>query len=372
MPYQICTRCIMDTSDPDIQFDRDGHCNHCSTALQRMATEYRPNAEGQRHIDAMVERIRHDGKDGKYDCILGLSGGVDSSYLAWKSREWGLRILLFHVDGGWNTKESTHNVQALAQKLGYDLHIHTIDWEEMRDLQIAYFKSGLANLDVPQDHAFFAVLFKKCEEYGIHHWLSGMNLVSECILPISWEHPALDGKQLRAVHRLFGHTPLRTFPVISFWDCAKFYGNIPFFSTIHVHTPLNNLPYDVFAARKTLAEEVGWHNYGRKHEESRFTKLFQSYILPHRFGYDKRRPHYSSLIVSGLMTRDAAMAAISEPAYSSPEELEADIAYMCKRLNLSRDAWDALIATPKKYWQDYPNWGFYINLARKIKHMFRH
>ena len=370
MPYQICTRCIMDTSDPDIRFDRNGYCNHCSTALQRMAAEYRPNAEGQRHIDAMIERIHHDGKNGKYDCILGLSGGVDSSYLAWKSREWGLRILLFHVDGGWNTKESTHNVQALAQKLGYDLHIHTIDWEEMRDLQVAYFKSGLANLDVPQDHAFFAVLFKKCEEYGIHHWLSGMNLVSECILPISWEHPALDGKQLRAVHRLFGHTPLKTFPVISFWDCAKFYGNIPYFSTIHVHTPLNNLPYDVFAARKTLAEEVGWHNYGRKHEESRFTKLFQNYILPHRFGYDKRRPHYSSLIVSGLMTRDAAMAAISEPAYS-PEELEADIAYMCNRLALSRDAWDTLMAMPKKYWQDYPNWGFYINLARKVKHMFR-
>ncbi|MBO4301338.1 MAG: N-acetyl sugar amidotransferase [Desulfovibrio sp.] len=370
MPYQICTRCIMDTSDPAISFDTKGYCNHCTTALRRMADEYLPNAKGQNNISNMVARLRQDGQGGKYDCILGLSGGVDSSYLAWKSREWGLRILLFHVDGGWNTEESTHNVQTLAERLGYDLHIHTIDWEEMRDVQVAYLKSGLSNLDVPQDHAFFAVLFKKCEEYGIRHWLSGMNLVSESILPASWGHPGLDGRQLVAVHDKFGKHPLRTFPVISFWDCARFYGKIPFFSRIHVHTPLNNMPYDVFTARKTLENECGWKDYGQKHEESRFTKLFQNHILPQRFGYDKKRAHYSSLIVAGIMTRDEAMEAMQHSAYT-PETLENDISYVCELLGLTHAEWDSLMRAPKRYWQDYPSWGFYINLARKIKQLLR-
>lgn len=368
MSLRICTRCIMDTTDPQITFDANGWCNHCTTAIRRLATEYFPNAEGQRRLDAILDRVRADGKGKKYDCIMGLSGGVDSSFLAWESRKWGLRVLLFHVDGGWNTEASTHNVRALADKLGYDLYVHAIDWEEMRDLQVAYLKSGLANLDVPQDHAFFAVLFKKCEEFGIRHWLAGMNLVSESILPEAWGYTALDGRQVLDVHRRYGKRPLRSYPIISFWDYCKFYGNIPLISSIQVHTPLNLMPYDVFAARRTLIDEVGWQDYGRKHEESLFTKLFQNYILPHKFGYDKRKAHYSSLIASGVMTRDEALEAMKKPTYTEAELAE-DIRKVCAKLELDQAEWNAIMNTPNTTWQDYANYESAKAIARKIKRL---
>ncbi len=370
MDFQICTRCIMDTTDPEIVFDVNGYCNHCTTAIQQLTKGYLPNTEGQRRLDVILQRIRKDGKGKKYDCIIGLSGGIDSSFLAWKTKNWGLRILLFHVDGGWNTEASRHNVHILAEKLGYDLHVYTIDWEEMRDLQVAYMKSGLANLDVPQDHAFFAVLFKKCDEFGIPHWIAGMNLVSESILPKAWGYTALDSHQILDVHKRYGKRPLRTYPIISLWDYCKFYGNIPFISSIQVHTPLNLMPYDVFAARETLVNEAGWQNYGRKHEESLFTKLFQNYILPHKFGYDKRKAHYSSLIVSGVMTRDQALEAMKEPTYTD-SELAEDIRKVRERLELSEREWETIMNVPCATWQDYANYESIKSFARKIKCLLR-
>lgn len=370
MEYKICTRCVMDTTDAEIQFDAQGRCNHCTTALQRLEKEYLPNEEGKRRLDALLAQIRHLGAGKPYDCIIGLSGGVDSSYLALKSKDWGLRPLIFHVDGGWNTKESAHNVQALADYLGYDLHSFTVDWEEMRDLQVAYLKSGLANQDVPQDQAFFAVLFNQCEQFGIKYWLTGSNLVSESILPESWGYSAMDSRQIKDVHRRFGTVPLKTFPMISFWEYCKYYGGFSFMKTVEAKAPLNWIPYNVYKARQILAETVGWRDYGKKHDESVFTKVFQNYILPTRFGYEKRKAHYSSLVVSGIMTREEAVAKLNEPLYD-PQELQNDIAYVREKLRLSPAEWDAVMYAPKTTYTDYASNEFLLKMGRKVKRFLR-
>lgn len=359
----------MDTSDPDIVFDDNGYCNHCIAAIKRINKFYLPGEEGKSKLDALLFDIKEAGKDKPYDCIIGLSGGVDSSYLAYKSKDWGLRPLIFHVDGGWDTPESQANVESLAAYLGYGLQVYTVDWEEMQDLQVAYLKSAVANQDVPQDHLFFAVLFKKAEQLGIKYWLSGSNLVSESILPLSWGYTALDSRQIKAIHKQFGVVPLRTFWTLSFFEFCKFYGNLPFFSSVQTVKPLNLLPYDIFAAKKEMQEAFGWKEYGKKHDESRFTKLFQNYYLPIKFGYEKRRAHLASLIVSNLMTREQALQEMEKPLYDS-DELKKDIEFVCQKLNLLETDWNEIMALPNKHYTDYPNFDGMIRAGRRVKKIF--
>lgn len=368
--YRICTRCVMDTSDPEITFDAQGHCNHCSEALHKLEQSYMPDARGQEKLEKLIDEMRRAGKGKEYDCLIGLSGGVDSSWLTYKSKEWGLRPLVFHVDAGWDSPIAAQNVQRLVQHLGYELHTFTVDWEEMRDLQRAYLHSGLANQDVPQDHVFFAVLFHTAARMGLRYWLSGFNLVTESILPRAWGYMAMDSRQLKAIHKQFGQRPLRHFPTLSFWDCCKFYNDIPFFPTVKAVTPLNWMPYSADEARSVLQREAGWENYGRKHSESLFTKLFQNYYQPAKFGFDKRRAHLSSLIVSGLMTRDEALAKLEEPLYD-PEEFRADKALVLDRLGLTEAEWDRLFALPNRSFRDYPNWSGMLNAARSFKSVLR-
>ncbi|WP_300718133.1 N-acetyl sugar amidotransferase [uncultured Desulfovibrio sp.] len=368
--YRICTRCVMDTSDPEITFDAQGHCNHCTEAIRRLEQSYMPDARGQEKLEKLIEEMRRAGKGKEYDCLIGLSGGVDSSWLTYKSREWGLRPLVFHVDAGWDSPIAAQNVQRLVRHLGYELHTFTVDWEEMRDLQRAYLQSGLSNQDVPQDHAFFAVLFHTAARMGLRYWLSGFNLVTESILPRAWEYMAMDSRQLKAIHGQFGQRPLRNFPTLSFWDCCKFYNDIPFFPTVKAVTPLHWMPYSADEARSVLHREVGWENYGRKHSESIFTKFFQNYYQPTKFGFDKRRAHLSSLIASGQMTRAEALAQLEEPLYD-PEEFRADKALVLDRLGLTEAEWDRLLALPNHSFRDYPNWSGMLNAARNLKIFLR-
>ena len=356
----------MDTSDPEIRFDAAGYCSHCVDALSRLEKFYLPDTRGEQRLAALIAEMKTAGKGKPYDCIIGLSGGTDSSYLAYKSREWGLRPLIFHVDGGWNSEQAQKNVEKLAAWLRYDLHVHTVDWEEMKDLQVAYLRSALANQDVPQDHLFFAVLFREAEKAGIRYWLSGSNLVSESILPVSWGYTALDSRQIRAVHKAFGSRPLRTFPLLSFFEYCKFYGDLPLFQTVRAIKPLNLMSYDVFKARKEMSEAFGWQDYGKKHDESRFTRLFQNHYLPKKFGYEKRRAHFASLIVSGVMTRKQALAEMGKPL-CDPMELEADIAYVCERLEISRADWEGFMALPNRHFTDYPNYESLIRFGRRVK-----
>lgn len=363
MNYQCCTRCVMDTTDRQITFDEQGICNHCHQFDRRAGGEWFPNAEGRNRWAALVEQIKASGKGQEYDCILGLSGGVDSSYLAIKVHEWGLRPLVMHVDAGWNSELAVANIEAIVKYCGYDLHTHVVDWEDMRDLHLAYLRAAVANQDVPQDHIFFSSLYHFATSNGVRYILSGGNLATEGIFPGSWHGSAMDAINLRAIHKQYGERQLRSYKTISFFDC---YIKYPFFKKMRTLRPLNYMPYDKASALKELEQAVGYKPYPRKHGESLFTKLFQNYYLPEKFGMDKRRPHLSSLIVSGQISREQALAKLDEPLYDAAE-LEIDIAYFCKKLRITRQAFDELMKAPIHHYSDFPNWDGRYRLLKKIQ-----
>jgi N-acetyl sugar amidotransferase len=353
----------MDTSDPEIEFDADGVCNHCRNFEQVTGKYWFPNDSGARMWADIAQRIREEGKDRDYDSILGLSGGVDSSYLAVKVKEWGLRPLVVHVDAGWNSELAVANIEKIVTHCKYDLHTHVVDWEEMRDLQLAYLRAGVANQDVPQDHVFFASMYHFATRNGIRYILTGGNWATEGIFPSAWHGSAMDAINLKAIHRRYGERPLKTYNTISFLDYYMWY---PFIKKMRTVRPLNYMSYDKARAMAELERTIGWRAYGRKHGESLFTRLFQNHYLPTKFGYDKRRPHLSSLIVSGQMTRDEAMEKLAEPLYD-PQELEIDIAYFCKKLHISRQQFDALMTAPTHHYTDFPTWDGRYRLLKEAQ-----
>ncbi len=350
--YQICTRCVMDTSDPEIIFDAKGVCNHCREFDAVTRKNWYPNDEGRVRWAGIADQIKASGRGKEYDCILGLSGGVDSSYLAIKVKEWGLRPLVVHVDAGWNSELAVANIEKIVKHCNYDLHTHVVDWEEMRDLHLSYLRAGIANQDVPQDHIFFASLYHFATSNGIRYILSGGNLATEGIFPKAWHGSAMDAINLKAIHGKFGAHPLKSYKTISFFEYYIWY---PLVKKMRTVRPLNYMPYDKAEAVEELERTIGWRSYGRKHGESQFTKLFQNFYLPEKFGYDKRRPHLSSLIVSGQMSRAEAIAKLAEPLYD-PNELEIDIAYFCKKLRISRPEFDVLMKMPVHHHTDFPTW----------------
>jgi N-acetyl sugar amidotransferase len=350
--YQCCSRCVMDTTDPKIIFDAEGICNHCNQFAERAPREWFPNDEGKRRWSTLVDLMKKNGEGKEYDCILGLSGGVDSSYLALKIHESGLRPLVMHVDAGWNTEFAVANIEAVVKYCGFDLYTHVVDWEDMRDLQIAYLNAAVANQDVPQDHIFFSSLYHFATKNGIRYILSGGNLATEGIYPQTWEGSAMDAINLMAIHKQYGQRKLSHYKTISFFDCYVWY---PFFKKMRTLRPLNYMNYKKEEALKELKVKVGYKPYPRKHGESLFTKLFQNYYLPQKFGMDKRRPHFSSLIVSGQMTRTEALAKLDEPLYDL-DDLEIDITYFCKKLRISRPQFDDLMDAQIHHYSDFPNW----------------
>lgn len=364
MNYQCCSRCVMDTTDPEITFDAQGVCNHCHQFDARARKEWFPNAEGRNRWEALIEQIKAHGKGQEYDCIIGLSGGVDSSYLALKAHEWGLRPLVMHVDAGWNSELAVANIEAIVKHCGYDLHTHVVDWEDMRDLHLAYLRAAVANQDVPQDHIFFASLYHFATKNNIRYILSGGNLATEGIFPSAWHGSAMDAINLKAIHKKYGERRLVNYKTISFLDCYIWY---PFVKKMRTLRPLNYMPYEKNNALKELENTVGYKPYPRKHGESLFTKLFQNYYLPEKFCLDKRRPHFASLIVSGQMSRDEALIKLKEPIYD-PAELEIDINYFCKKLRISRQELNNLMEAPIHHYSDFPNWdGRYKKLKQVQK-----
>ena len=347
--YQICSRCIMDTTDPDITFDDYGECNHCRNFVENVRPNWFPNQEGDQKLKEIVAQIKRECANQEYDCIIGLSGGVDSSYLAYQTKKLGLRTLAVHVDGGWNSELAVKNIETMCNFLEIDLHTLVINWEEMKDLQVAFLRSGLANQDVPQDHAFFAGLYNYAVKNNIKYVLSGSNYATEGILPSSWGYSAMDLRQIKDVHRRFGKNELKTFPVVNFW---KYYIYYPYIRKMKVVKPLNFMPYDKDEAVKTLEKELGWRYYGAKHYESRFTKFFQAYYLPARFGYDKRRAHLSSIIVSGAMSREQALKEMEKELYPDAQ-LKEDSAFVMKKLGLSEEEFERILKMPLKSFRDY-------------------
>lgn len=358
-----CTRCVMDTSDPEIRFDARGVCNHCTEFDTETRRHWFPNAEGARRLAQTVEELRAEGKGRSYDCILGLSGGVDSSYLALKCHAWGLRPLVVHVDAGWNSELAVANIELILNHCGFDLHTHVVDWEEMRDLHRAYLRAGIANQDAPQDHIYFASLYHYATKHGIHTVLSGGNIATEGIAVKAWHGSAMDAINLKAIHQQHGERPLRQYRTVSFFQTYVWY---PFFKRMRTLRPLNFLPYDKAAAIAELEATMGWRAYGRKHGESLFTKLFQNHYLPVKFGYDKRRPHLSSLIVSGQMSRAQAIAELEQPLYD-PRELDIDLAYVCKKLRITTEQYRDFIEAPSRHHTDYPTWDGRYRLLKRAQ-----
>lgn len=350
--HRVCTRCVMDTTDPKISFDERGVCNHCRNFDEVQSANWFPGPEGQPRLEAMIREIKDAGKGKEYDCIIGLSGGVDSSYLALKIKEFNLRPLVVHVDAGWNTELAVRNIENIVKHCGYDLHTHVMNWEDMRDLQLAYLRAGVANQDVPQDHAFFASMYHFSVKNKIKYIISGGNLATESVFPKAWHHSAMDAINLKDIHRRFGTGRLKEYNTISFFQYYFFY---PFIYGMRAVQPLNYMSYDKKNALMELVDKVDYKPYQRKHGESVFTRFFQNYYLPQRFGYDKRKPHLASLVLSGQMTRDAALSALEEPLYDT-QELSADIQYFCKKLRIPREEFDALMRAPLRDATKFRNW----------------
>jgi N-acetyl sugar amidotransferase len=364
--YQICTRCIMDTSEPEIVFDDQGVCNHCMAALKRMQTQLLPASEREKALAALVELIRSEGKGKDYDCIIGVSGGVDSTMTAWKVQQIGLRPLAVHFDNGWNSELAVSNIKNTLDKLKIDLYTHVVDWEEFRDLQLCFLRASLANCEAPTDHGITALLFKMAAKERTRFILSGSNLVTEAIMPISWGHYNQDLRLMKALHRRFGSTRLRTMPTISlaqyfYYVFVKNIRQIPF---------LNYIDYDKNKAKGLLAGKLGWRDYGGKHYESVWTRFFQGYYLPVKFGFDKRVAHLSTMICSNQITRKDALAEMKKPTYDETL-LKQDMAFVIKKFGLTEGEFLSILQQPNKSATDYPSHHFLFHTLMKYKNIFR-
>jgi N-acetyl sugar amidotransferase len=360
-PYMICTSCIMDTSDSNISFDQHGRCDYCNNYYDNILPNWHPDERGEREIMEVAEQIKSDGKDRDHDCIIGVSGGVDSSYLVVLAKEkLGLRPLIFHVDAGWNSQQSVNNIEKLVDGLGLDLHTEVINWLEMKDLQLAFFKAQVPHLDTPQDHAFFAALYNFAAQNGVKYVLTGANYSTECVRePLEWHYHASDLLQLKDIHRQFGTRELKTFPLADIFTYKLYYR---FVKGIRVVKPLNNFPYLKEEAMQELADRFGWQKYAHKHYESRFTRFYEGYWLPKKFGFDKRRAHFSSLILTGQLSREEALRKIAQPAYDE-EMMAQDFEYIATKLDMTTAELQALLDGPNKSYHDYKNRMGMINLG---------
>lgn len=348
--YQICKRCVMDTTDKDIRFDAKGICNHCNRYDNILVHQWKK--DGFQEILNIAENIKMNQKNQKYDCIIGLSGGIDSSYLLYfATKKLNLRVLAVHIDAGWNSISAVNNIEKLVKKLNVDLHTIVIDWEEMKDLQLSFLKSGVANCDAPQDHAFFSALYQFSIKQKIKYVLTGSNIATESVLPFSWEHFAMDSIQLKDIHKKFGSKKLKTFPVTSFF---KYYFYYPYIKKQEIIAPLNYIKYSKKEAIQVLKSKFSWEEYGAKHNESVWTKFFQNYFLPKKFNFDKRKAHLSSLILSEEITRDEAIEELNKPLYKS-DELEQDLQYIKNKLNLNDKEWEDIFNLPTKHYTNYKN-----------------
>ncbi len=363
-PYQICTNCIMDTSDSGIVFDDRGWCDYCNNYHRNILPNWHTDERGEREIMAQVDKIKRDGRGKDHDCLIGLSGGVDSSYVTYLAKEkFGLRPLLYHVDAGWNSQQAVNNIEKLVDGLGLDLFTEVIDWPEMRDLQLAFFKAQVPHLDTPQDHAFFAGLYNFAAKNNAKYILTGANYSTECVRePLEWHYHASDVRQLRDIHARFGTRPLKKFPTAGIFKFKIYYR---FFHGVQVVKPLNHVPFYKEAAMDELVAKYGWQKYAHKHYESRFTRFYEGYWLPSKFGYDKRRAHFSSLILTGQLKREDALAKIAVSAYDE-ETLAIDFEYIATKLGLTVAELQALHAGPKKTYRDYKNDMGMIELGTKV------
>ncbi|WP_409272372.1 N-acetyl sugar amidotransferase [Neobacillus sp. SCS-31] len=361
--YQICTNCMMDTTDSKIVFDEKGVCDYCNSYYNDILPHWQPNRTNDAELERISKEIREAGKGKKYDCIIGFSGGTDSSYLAYIAKEkMGLRPLLYSVDTGWNLDVAVENMERLVKALDLDLYTETVNWEEMKDLQLAFFKSQVAYQDLPQDHVIFAGLYNYAVKHGIKYVLTGSNIATEAVRPpIEWVH-LNDLTLIKDIHNKFGTLNLKTLPMCGMF---KYRLNYAYIKGMKRVAPLDIIHYDKDAAEKELYDKFGWQKYENKHYENIFTRFYEGYYLPKKFGYDKRKSYFSNLILTGQMTREEALQKLAESPYDE-EVMQEDKEYIASKLGISKSEFEEIINGENKTYKDYKNSLGLIELSIKI------
>ncbi len=364
----VCKSCVMDTTDSSITFDENGVCDHCNTFYKHIKPNWDFSESGQNQIIKIADKIKKAGKGKDFDCIIGMSGGIDSSYLVYLAKEkLGLRPLVFHVDAGWNSQQAVHNIERIVDKLDLDLFTEVIDWEEMKDLQLSFFKSGVPHIDSPQDHAFFAKMYEFASKYNVNYILTGGNYSTECIRnPLEWMYYQSDSTQLKDIQNKHGSVKLKNFPITNIlWH--KVY--LPYVRNIKLIRPLDFMPYFKEEATDFLVEHFDYQKYPQKHFESRFTRFYEGYWLPEKFGFDTRKVQFSSLILTGQMSRDEALEKLKKPSFDS-ETIKHDFRYISSKLGINEDELRSYFSAPNKSYSDYKNQMWIYNIGATFMRFF--
>lgn len=351
--YQICNRCVMDTSDPNIIFDTNGVCNHCTQALINLEKEFANPKENIKKLEDLIQTVKNEGKGRKYDCIIGLSGGVDSSFLAYTLvKQFGIRPLAVHVDNGWNSDLAVSNIHNIVTKLNIDLITYVIDWDDFRELQKSFLYASVVDLEMISDHAIGVIVNKIARQKRIKYFLIGSNYQTESILPLSWFYSEkLDSLNILDIFKKYGSKKkIKTFPFLSFKEYFLYglkYGRYLM--------PLSYMNYNKESSKELLKQELGWEDYGAKHHESFITKFYQTYILPNKFGIDKRKAHLSSLICVGQITREEALNELKNPIIQ-PSEVQNSVSYFCKKMEITNDEFIKIMSQPRREHEEFKSY----------------
>lgn len=372
--YRQCALTVMDNiADPDITFDKNGVCNYYHAYKKAEDREVFKGQEGREKLDRLVEAIKMQGRGKAYDCLIGLSGGVDSTYVAYLTKQLGLRPLAVHLDNGWNSELAVKNIENIVGRLGIDLFTLVVNWEEFKDIQLSYLRASVVDIEVVSDHAIFSTMYKLAKEKGISYILSGTNVVTEYIMPPSWLYQKMDFANLNDIHKRYGTVKLKTYPTLDF---KKYVYYSAFLKLVPISI-LNYVDYDKSKVKRIITSELGWRDYGGKHYESFFTKFYQAYILPEKFKIDKRKAHLSTLICSGQISKDEALIELGKPLYNSAE-LEQDKEYVLKKFALSKEEFDVIMKTPPRRHEDFKTdklikerYMRILQRTQKIRHFFK-
>lgn len=355
---QICNRCVMDTTDPVIKFDNQGYCNYCTNYLEQNFTY---SQDKELELQSIIEEIKEYGKDKKYDCLIGLSGGVDSTYVAYEVKRRGLRPLAIHLDNGWNSELAESNMKKCVEKLDIDLITYKVDWEEFKDIQKSFLKASIPGMEIPTDHALITILNKTAIENNIKYIINGSNNSSEYIMSPRWSEGEgqRDGLLVKNIQEKFGSKKFKTFPITTIWD--NFKNKLKYKLTII--NILNYIDYSKVKGKELIEKELDWVYYGGKHYESIYTRFTQAYIQPKKFNIDKRKAHHSNLICAGEMTREEALEDLGESAYPNDIMMEQDKQLFIKKLDMTEKDFEEMMKAPVKSYLDYN--GYYNHFLYK-------